>query len=254
MCRVPNAHLGVRRAPVMLAVIATLGMAAASYAGPTAGEQCKAGRYKAAAQYSACEQKVLAKLYGGSAALFEERALKCRDKYRATWAKLQAKASGTGSPCDTPRFTDNGDGTVTDHLTVLQWEKKTNDATVHDKDNSYSWTDAGDASLTDADGTAYTSFLATLNGGGCFAEQCDWRLPTLLELQTILPHPCGSSPCIDAIFGPMAASFHWSSTTSSDDPEVAWAVVFDNTIEGGWLSAYVGKDYSLQVRAVRGGL
>lgn len=246
MCRASTAM-------VALAVIAAFGIAAVSY-GSTPAEQCKAGRYKAAAQYNECQQKVLAAVYAGNPAFFQEKALKCRDKYRLTWGKLQAKASGTGSPCDTARFTDNGDGTVTDQLTRLQWEKKTDDATVHDQDNAYSWTDASDGNLTDADGSAYTIFLATLNSGTCFADQCDWRLPTLLELQTIMPHPCGSSPCIDPIFGPIAASFHWSSTTSSDDPEIAWEGVFDDTIEGGWLAAYVRKDTDLQVRAVRGGL
>jgi hypothetical protein len=46
----------------------------------------------------------------------------------------------------TPRFVDNGDGTVTDNQTGLQWEKKTtavgsvaNLADPHDVDNAYTW-------------------------------------------------------------------------------------------------------------------
>jgi len=90
------------------------------------------------------------------------------------------------------------------------WEKKTDDGTVHDKDNNYARSTTGTA----PDGTAFTSFLGELNDcrspdptgpiTGGFAGHCDWRLPDMLELQTILfqPPPCGSSPCIDPIFGP----------------------------------------------------
>jgi hypothetical protein len=69
-----------------------------------------------------------------------------------------------------------------------------------------------------ADGQAFTIFLAALNSGGCFAGQCDWRLPTLAELETILqamtPSPCDTSPCIDEeVFGPTVATYYWSDTT-----------------------------------------
>jgi hypothetical protein len=169
-----------------------------------ASGSCEAGRYKAAGRYAACEHKAFAKFFGGGVAQFDGTISKCRIKYAATWDKLEAKAVGSGATCDAPRFVDNGNGTVTDNLTALQWEKKTNlDSTPnaadrHDADNTYSWSAVGMA----ADGTAYTDFLANLNGGGCFAGQCDWRLPTVAELLTILsePYPCGGSPCVDAIF------------------------------------------------------
>jgi hypothetical protein len=37
------------------------------------------------------------------------------------------------------RFVDNGDGTVTDTRTGLMWEQKTDDGSIHDKDNVYTW-------------------------------------------------------------------------------------------------------------------
>jgi hypothetical protein len=224
---------------------------------------CQMGRYKAAARYSACQDKVVGKLFGGaflggSPDRFDAVLSKCRVRYTTAWVKLVAKGTGS-STCVDPRFVDNGDGTVTDRLTALQWEKKDNlDSTPnltdrHDADNTYTWS-AG-IGLTAAGGTAYTDFLATLNGGGCFAGQCDWRLPTMYELQTILlgePYPCTTSPCIDqAAFGPTVGNVpYWSATTYAWTPDDAWFVTFGS----GGVHDYAFKGNHNYVRAVRAGL
>ena len=178
-----------------------------------------------------------------------------------------------------PRFVDNGDGTVTDNQTGLQWEKKENPggpydpatAGPHDVRNHYHWC-AGQAVVgyvcdngTGApDGSAFTDFLWKLNGGtssdgsatsGCFANHCDWRLPTIEELQTILlatyPNPCGANPCTDPIFGPVGPStprFYWSATALTGNPLNAWGVLFANGAVGEGE-----KNGVAYVRAVRGG-
>jgi hypothetical protein len=136
---------------------------------------------------------------------------------------------------------------------------------VHDFRKAYSWS----AGFSAPDGTAFTGKLATLNGGatgvgncasadgvtqsGGFAGHCDWRLPTIAELQTIVdlsaPGCGGGSPCIDeTVFGPTAAFIYWSSTTDSVIPGLAWDVFFN--------SGFVFNDpkvVPLHVRAVRGG-
>jgi hypothetical protein len=158
-------------------------------------------------------------------------------------------------PNSPTRFVDNGDGTVCDHQTGLMWEQKDGgDGTVdpnnpRDVDNNYTWSISGGP----PDGTAYTDFLARLNGPIANtnpSEQLgghrDWRLPTSAELQTILD--CSFSPCTDPTFGPTAASFYWSSTSDASSPLSAWAAFFGN---GGVF--FSSKSNGDRVRAVRGG-
>jgi Protein of unknown function (DUF1566) len=188
---------------------------------------CQVGRRKLAAKYATCRQKAYAKLVKqGDSIAYEYSLGTCVGRFGAAWQKLAQKAIGTGSTCET-RFVDNGDGTVDDVATGLQWEQKTDDTTVHDRDNVYSWSMLSGGS-TPANGTVFTTFLATLTGG-CFAGHCDWRLPTLAELQTITlaPDPCDTSPCIDGIFGPTAPAPYWSSIRELGVP-FAWTVRFDS--------------------------
>lgn len=206
---------------------------------------CIAARYSASGRYAGCEARAIAR--GG----VQSALSKCRQNYAATWPKLQAKYPGTS--CALARFVDNG-STITDNLTQLVWEKKTtavgsgeNPSDRDDVDNRYSWS----ATSTNADGTAFTDFLDNLNSAG-FAGQHDWRLPTIVELQTILATdavPCLSSPCIaDPVFLPTQSSSYWSSTTGQGGPTGAW--------DGDYSTGYTdvtGKTNSLYVRAVRGG-
>lgn len=170
---------------------------------------------------------------------------KCAVKYAKTWPKL---ARTKGTPCTLSRFVDNSDGTVTNNATGLQWEKETSVCpSIRCVDETYTWS----ATSTAGDGTAFTSFLHSLNSSPCFAGHCDWRLPTAAELQTIVlePYPCASSPCIDPIFDPSQESSYWSSTTYALTTGSVWLVSF----------ALGDLNYDLKisqgfVRAVRGGL
>jgi hypothetical protein len=235
-----------RIAVATCATLLAVNLADTAGAAPTLEQKCQKARLDAAATYASCHQKVLGKYHAGSLPddnKFVAAMSKCALNYQKTWPKLQGKLPGTS--CAAARLVDNGPA-FTDNLTGLQWERKTDDSTVHDKDNLYSWT----ALLTPADGTVYTSFLSSLNGG-CFAGQCDWRLPTLAELQTIVleAYPCTTSPCVSAAVGPTAADYHWSSTSVVDSAPLGWLVDFSSG-----FASKAGKTNAFHARAVRAGL
>ena len=233
-------------------------LAGAAQAGPTAEQKCQQAKLKVQAKLLACLKKNDAKLIGGGA----DGSAKCLTKFQEGLAKANSKAAAAGASC---RYADGGNGTVSDLDTGLTWEQKTNADLVanagdpHDADNLYTWSTSGAA----PDGTAFTAFLAALNDNGssdgaptavtgCFAGYCDWRLPTIVELQTIAdPALCGPQACLNEAFGPRPTySFYWTSTTVAGTPTKAW----DERFGSSSLVYTWDKTNTNWVRAVRGGL
>ena len=184
-------------------------------------------------------------------------------------ASGQTTAFGPGSDGDVRAgaplaYTDNGDGTITDDNTGLIWEKKDHGGGVHDVDKRFSW--GANTEPFAMDGTIVSEFLATLNTPPCFAGSCDWRIPNIKELQTLVDYENlpASGPVIDAAFNAncvagctadgngapvcsCSASFvYWSSTTGRGVPMDAWIVDFDSGIV-----AFLLKNLDGAVRAVR---
>jgi len=213
--------------------------------------KCQEQKLKAQGKLELCLKKNSAKVLGGKT-----------DTSAACQMKFQGALTKAGTAC---RYVDNGDGTVSDLDTGLQWEQKhsldgtANPSDPRDADNLYTLSASGTA----LDGTAYTDFQAQLNNGastdggattpitGCFAGHCDWRLPTIVELQGIIDlsaSGCDSgNPCIDPAFGPTQAGFYWSADAGG--PDLAWSVVFGNGVVFNAHETFDGY-----VRAVRGGL
>jgi hypothetical protein len=268
-------------AALVAGVLLQLGVTPAQ-ARPTPQQKCAAGKNTTAGKYAACRENAEAKLAGGGdPSKYTDALAKCESTFSTAWQKLEAKALAANASCpaddtvikgktdaytDTVaaligagavRFQDNGDGTVTDYQTGLQWEKKDsgNTPTVHNVNNTYSrsqFITTGGTGFLDQINNCVSSDGSTVTGG--FAGHCDWRLPSIVELQGIVDLTAsgcvGGSPCIDPVFGSTVADFYWSATTNADSQDFGWFVSFHYTSTG---SLGVFKDYNGAVRAVRTG-
>ncbi len=96
-----------------------------------------------------------------------------------------------------PAYKANGDGTLTDLVTGLQWQQ----------------TDGGEMTWDNA-----RSYCDSLSLGG----RDDWRLPNVKESFSLLNHNL-LNPAIDSVFTRTQAEYWWSSDLRSDDSSRAWA-------------------------------
>jgi hypothetical protein len=102
-----------------------------------------------------------------------------------------------------PRFTDNGDGTVTDNLTGLTWAKDGN------LGGAKTWEDA----------------LTYINGLN-HATYDDWRLPNVNELESLInAEEASSAAWLNTQgFTDVQAGTYWTSTTYDNNTSNAWVV------------------------------
>lgn len=132
---------------------------------------------------------------------------------------------------------------VRDDVTGLIWEVKTDDGSIHDREDTYTWSDARDV------------FIARLNREN-FGGHADWRLPDVRELAALV-HADAVEPAIDTACFPNTAAYdfpeivsaeYWSETGYAGNPAYAWYVDFNGGDVGN-----TGTSATYFVRAVRGG-
>ncbi|MEA2013790.1 MAG: DUF1566 domain-containing protein [Thermodesulfobacteriota bacterium] len=143
---------------------------------------------------------------------------------------------------------------VRNNVTGLIWEVKTDDGSIHDKDNEYTWYDSnpgtnGGNAGTPGDGTDTEDFIDALNAEN-FGGFSDWRLPSIKELSSLVNSDIAyPGPTINTAWFPRTVSSnYWSSTTYASGASYAWRVAFNY----GYVY-YHGKSSSYYVRAVRAG-
>ncbi|MBF0337944.1 MAG: DUF1566 domain-containing protein [Nitrospirae bacterium] len=111
-----------------------------------------------------------------------------------------------------PRFTDNGNQTVTDNLTGLMWTK---DANL--PGTTKTWQEALD-------------YVASMNSAGTYGYT-DWRLPNVNELESLV-NAGQANPTtwlISQGFANVQTNDYWSSTSSAGSTSEAW---FVNMVDG----------------------
>jgi|GEM_PF-2319496 len=140
---------------------------------------------------SACGEPLVCERYTGPT---------CSDPNWAAWPVPNGQLDAQGGAPNPAVYVNNGDGTVTDKVTGLIWQQTTT------------------ADMTPSEAASYCSNLAL---GG----QDDWRLPTLIELASLLDF--GVNPSIDAISFPNTpAVAFWSSSLGANSPGTGWQVFF----------------------------
>jgi len=133
----------------------------------------------------------------------------CADPNWAEWLVPNSQVDVTAGAPNLESYTDNGDGTVTDNVTGLMWQQAV-------PATKYAWADA-------------VAYCPTLT----LAGQSDWRLPSIVELSSIMDLG-QSSPTINPTYFPSTPSdYFWSASPSlSLSSSGAWVVRFEDGCTG----------------------
>ncbi|MBF0212888.1 MAG: tandem-95 repeat protein [Magnetococcales bacterium] len=136
-----------------------------------------------------------------------------------------------------PRFTDGGNGTITDHLTGLVWMKNANCW------GSLTWNSALDKVAGLNAGTQSCAGYTT-------GTHTDWRLANIKEMKSLIDRS-RTAPGLPAghPFTNVQSDYYWTSTTNASSTSSAWVVYLGS----GFISSST-KTPTCYSWMVRGGL
>ena len=141
-----------------------------------------------------------------------------------------------GVPFPNPRFTDHGNGEVTDNMTGLIWTidgdlMNTRDPSF-DPNSQYHF---GQVSWPQA-----LNYIKKLNNDN-YLGHSDWRLPNRIELESLIYKPNVVQALPDGHpFTGVAPGYYWTSSTNAGITSYAWQIdtfdfrIFSNGKEGGY--------------------
>ena len=122
----------------------------------------------------------------------------------AVWANQSCDTHSYPMSTPTERFTDNGDGTLTDRQSGLTWMRcslgqKWNGTSCQGEPNAYTWQSAQEAA-------------SQLNQSGGYAKHTDWRMPHIPELAMIVERQCDNPRINLTLFPNTPATYFWTAT------------------------------------------
>lgn len=164
---------------------------------------------------------------------------------QVTVSELISAVNSSLNGCDVrpgPRFVDNGNGTVTDNETGLQWEQKTPGTDcLHCAERSMDWFTAMGDWISEVNGLIPDPQNPDSQVG--LGGRSDWRVPNLAELRSVLD----CFPCFNTVLGPDVQCIYWTSSTLASGPGGASAIEanYGTTVADGKSGVHC-------VRAVRG--
>jgi hypothetical protein len=166
--------------------------------------------------------------------------LLCLISFNST-AQQTCKTASIVQTAPDSRFTNNGDGTVTDMQTGLMWARCRQglQGAVCDTDSS-----VATSTFTWAAALALNSATSDT----VIPPRTDWRLPNIKELQSLVEISCFNPAINNSVFPNTSGSFFWSASPNAYFASGAWGVGFDV----GDVDVNV-RSNELSVRLVRGG-
>jgi hypothetical protein len=146
-------------------------------------------------------------------------------------------SNGAEQTCTSTSIAKYGE-VVVDSLTKLMWQRYVTSDTTR-----YPWQNTANPSNTAA------AYCNTLNSNGYGGYNTDWRLPTPIELQSLVDYNISSGATIDTeAFPGTPATWFWSSSSDVYNTNYAWHVEFSTGVVEGY-----DKALSYYVRCVRSG-